>query len=284
MRVRRALSAIALMGALVACEPANETERLAMHVRACEAQGLAQTRVAACSLVIDAPNASLAQKVQALVQRGMLRATQSEDQRALADFGQALLLDTQSAAAHIQRGLLHEKHGAFGPAAVDFAAADQIDDRSEGAEYLASVITAQATAYRSQIPQLSQRIAANPKVAALYNDRCWLRGVVGEALDSALEDCNRALELAPNSAEMLDSRGLVNLKRGDYQAALADYTAASAQEPERGHFLYGRGVARYGLGMREEAQADWRAADALEPGIAAVYESYGVRLRDDDGF
>ena len=282
--MRRALCALAFMTALAACEPANDAQRLAVHWQACQGAGLPDARITACSLVVDATNVTPGQKAQALVDRGMLRAQRSEDERAFADFGLALFLDPQGAAAHIQRGLLHQKRGAFAQAVVDFVAADKIDDESGGANYLPSAMAAQATTYRMQITQLSRRIAANPNVAVNYNNRCWRRAVIGEDLESALADCNRALELQPNDAEALDSRGLVNLKRGDYDAALADYGAAVALVPDRGHFIYGRGVAQYDLGMKDLAEADWRMADASEPGVAALYESYGVRLGNDEGY
>lgn len=277
--IRRTLVTLSMLTAVAACEPANETQRLAMHWQACQA-GLPDARIVACSLVIDAPNVTPAQRVQALIDRGLLRAAQREDERAFADFGQALRFDARSVMAHIQRGLLHQRRGAFGPAVMDFVAADQIDDAGGGADYLEDAIAAQNAAYRTQIARLDGEIAANSGNPALYNNRCWLRGIVGEQLNGALDDCNRALQLHPNAAEVLDSRGMVELKLGDYAAALTDYEAALAHDPERGHYLYGRGAARFGLGMKAEAAEDWRAANAAEPGISALYESYGVRLRD----
>jgi tetratricopeptide (TPR) repeat protein len=279
--MRAPIAAIALITALAGCEPANESQRLALHWQACQV-GLPDARVIACSQVIEAPNVAVAQKVEALIDRGMMRAERDESERAFADFGQALFLDDSSSEAHIQRGLLHQKRGAFGAAIVDFVAADAIDEDSGGADYLTQAINAQAKSYRNQIARLDHAIATTRASATLYNDRCWLRAVLGEDLDGALADCNRALELAPRSAEMLDSRGLVNLKRGDYQAALADYGQAAAEEPQRGHYRYGLGVARFGLGQRAQAQEDWQIADTLEPGVSALYESYGVRLREDN--
>lgn len=276
--IRRALSGLVWVAGLAACEPANDAQRLAMHWQACET-GLPDARITACSLVIEAPNVTLAQKIQALIDRGSLRATRNEDERAFADFGQALRFDANNAEAHIQRGLLHQKRGAFGPAITDFVAADRINEASGAADYLGQAIAAQNAMYRTQLSRLDGEIAVNPGNPALYNNRCWLRGIIGEQLEGALADCNRSLQLRPNSAEVLDSRGMVELKLHDYQSALTDYDAALTDEPERGHYLYGRGVARFGLGMKDEAQADWQAADALEPGIAALYESYGVHLR-----
>ncbi|MFT3726879.1 MAG: tetratricopeptide repeat protein [Terricaulis sp.] len=275
--IRRTPCAIGLAMMLAACEPSTDAQRLAMHWQACQA-GLPDARLAACTLVVEARDVSPEQRVEALIDRGMLRAERNEQERALADFSQALSLDGRSAQAYIQRGLLHEKRGAYSQAVVDFVAADNIDAGSGAMAFFDRTMSAQTSSYRTQISRLDGAIASSPNNAALYNDRCWLRTIIAEDLPSALADCNRALQLAPNSAEMLDSRGLANLKLGNYQAALADYDAALSRDPERGHYRYGRGLAHFALGQLGEAQQDWRAAEVTEPGIGAVYRSYGIKL------
>jgi len=46
----------------------------------------------------------------------------------------------------------------------------------------------------------------------VQNSRCWVRALLGKQLDQALDDCNAALTSEPESAEYLDSRGLVYLR------------------------------------------------------------------------
>jgi tetratricopeptide (TPR) repeat protein len=266
---------LVLGAALAACEPANDSQRLAMHVQGCQA-GLPAARVSACTLVIDAANAAPDARVRALVMRGQLRAALNEDERAFSDFGQALRFSERNTDAYIQRGLLHQKRGAYGPAIADFDAADRIDESSDGADYRQNAIAAELNAFRLQLPDLDRRLAANLKNAALYNDRCWLRAIVGEDLNGALADCNASLAIEPNAPEVLDSRGLVELKRRDYAAAFNDYGAAFAASPNMAHFLYGRGLARVGLGAGDDAVADLRQARLMQPGIDALYESYGL--------
>jgi tetratricopeptide (TPR) repeat protein len=102
--------------------------------------------------------------------------------------------------------------------------------------------------------------------------------VNNDNLDAALTDCNASLIAVPNDANVLDSRGLVFFKRGDYAASLADYEAAVQLEPERGHFLYGRGLARLALGMTAEGNADLARAEELEPGITQDYGGYNITM------
>ncbi|MGU3391352.1 hypothetical protein [Sphingomonas sp. M1A8_2b] len=60
--------------------------------------------------------------------------------------------------------------------------------------------------------------------AAAFNGRCWARGQLNRELGQALSDCNAALKLTPGNPAYLDSRGLIRLRRGEFDAALLDYT------------------------------------------------------------
>jgi tetratricopeptide (TPR) repeat protein len=78
--------------------------------------------------------------------------------------------------------------------------------------------------------------------AGAHNRRCWARALSGTDLRSgALADCNEALRLAPNTADVLNSRGLVQLKLGAFPQAISDYSAVIAQDTNDADSLYGRG-------------------------------------------
>jgi hypothetical protein len=86
------------------------------------------------------------------------------------------------------------------------------------------------------------------------------------------------VRLDPGMGAALDSRGLVRIKRGEFEEALHDYEAALVTDPGRGHYLYGRGVARIRLGQEAAGRADLAAAERAEPGVTNMYRSYGVEL------
>jgi tetratricopeptide (TPR) repeat protein len=113
-------------------------------------------------------------------------------------------------------------------------------------------------------------------MAGALNSRCWARALGGQELDKALADCNTALKLKPNTADFLDSRGLVYLRQGNYDKAIADYDAALRLAPKTAWSLYGRGLAKSGKGMSAEGQADIAAATALQPKIAERAASFGI--------
>ena len=73
-----------------------------------------------------------------------------------------------------------------------------------------------------------------------------------------------------------DSRGLVYLRQGRYQKAIADYDAALDLSPKVAWSLYGRGIARQRLGLTAAGQADIAAATALAPKIAEEAASHGI--------
>ena len=70
-------------------------------------------------------------------------------------------------------------------------------------------------------------------------------------------------------AVALHSRGLVRLRRGEYDQAIVDYTRALKLQPDLAWSHYGRGVAELREGMKDQGQADIDAAIKLQPDIAA---------------
>jgi tetratricopeptide (TPR) repeat protein len=109
------------------------------------------------------------------------------------------------------------------------------------------------------------------------DSRCWARVVLGEDLQQALADCNEALRLSPNNADIFDSRGFVQLKLGNQAKAIADYDAALKLNPKLGSSLFGRGIAKQRKGDSAGASADIAAAKSLRATIAEEFAVYGIR-------
>ncbi len=116
----------------------------------------------------------------------------------------------------------------------------------------------------------------DPRVIAAYNDRCWSRALLGQDVEEALRDCNAGLRLNPHSADVLDSRGLVNLRRNQLDKAIADYDESLKINPKKAWSLYGRGIAELRKGMAAKGQSDVDAAKALAPKLPELALQYGV--------
>jgi len=108
------------------------------------------------------------------------------------------------------------------------------------------------------------------------NARCYAKGLLNQDLDHALRDCNAAVRLMPNNPQILDSRGLVQLRRGEFDRAIADYDAALKIQPRLALALYGRGLAKAKKGQAAEGQADIAAAVAVQANIVEIAKSRGL--------
>jgi len=164
-------------------------------------------------------------------------------------------------------------------ATEDLVAADRVAPRNSDARPSIADLYYSLGNLPAAREQLSMWIDTHPsdaRMPEMLHARCWYAGLNGEALEQALADCNLALKLRPKSAQYLDSRGLVHLRRGDFDQAIADYDAALSIQPRLAWSLYGRGLAKLRKGQRAAGQADLQAATALAPRIAAQAARHGL--------
>lgn len=111
-----------------------------------------------------------------------------------------------------------------------------------------------------------------------FNNMCWSKATAGVALDSALTDCNVALAKVPDDAAYLDSRGLVLLRLGRLDDAIADYDRALSKSANMPSSLFGRAVAWARKGDRAKSEIDAAAALKIDPDIRTEFERYGIKL------
>src|SRR5205809_1061144 len=99
--------------------------------------------------------------------------------------------------------------------------------------------------------------------AAALANRGVARARQGD-LDGAIEDYTRALELAPEDAEILFNRGNAWVAKGEYQRAVADFMRAVEADPGHAQALGSRALTRELQGDHAGALEDLRAAIAQE--------------------
>lgn len=212
-------------------------------------------------------------------QRGMARWYDRQLLPAVADFDQALKLKPDDVVVLVARAEARFAGGDRAGAAADVAAADAAAPKNANARLSIGRMYARLDRLLEAIDQYDLWIAShaedNERSRAL-NARCWVRALVGRDLDKALTDCDAALKLSPSGTDILDSRGLVHLRRGEFDKAIADYDAGLALQPKRAWSLYGRGLAKLRREQAAEGQADIAAAQALQPRIADDAKRYGI--------
>ena len=207
---------------------------------------------------------------------GLYRAI-GEDAKALADIETARALDPSSIAALNSLASLRTD-GGDGAAALKLLQ-ERID---QGGKERFQVIAAKAEvqadsgAAAEAIATLDAALAERPGDPVLLNERCWLKGTRNLALDTALKDCTKAIELADAPVAPLDSRAMVYFRMGRLEDALADLNAALDAAPTQAASLFMRGVVNKQLGHTAQAAEDLTGARLISPQIDRDYRKYGI--------
>lgn len=208
--------------------------------------------------------------------RSWVRYVMKDDKGSLADIREALELEPGNGAATRALAERLARDGKLDDGLTLLA--EQIDQGGdERNDYVAAQASLLGEAGRGEegIAALDAVIAKAPGNSGLLNSRCWLKGTTNLALESALKDCTKSIELADNSSAALDSRGLVYFRMGRYDEALADFDAALAQSPNMTASLYMRGITLNRQG--KNGSPDLAASRMMSPRIDEDYARYGIK-------
>lgn len=240
-------------------------------------------QIGACTALIQSGDATLFGRTVGFYRRGLAYSRRADYPRAIADLTQAIALNPPEVSASALASTYYYRGAAYANstprdfvhAIADFDQAILLNPQFEQAFHDRGAAYYFRHDYARAIADYDQAIRLNPQDAVYLNDRCWARAAWGQQLDQALADCNASLRIA-NEAGTLDSRGLVHLRRGEWQAAFADYDVAVRGDANLIGSLYGRGIARLRLGQADEGQADIAAAVARDADVATEFAGFGV--------
>jgi len=228
----------------------------------------------ACELAPD--------KSEYFYQRGLAYRDSKQLAPAMADFNRALELKPDDVPALTARAALRMGSHDAG-ASADLDAVDRIAPKE------ADVHLFLAQGYE-RLDLLPQSVAQydlwlmfhrdDARLAEALHGRCWERALLGENLADALVDCNDALKLTdkstPSFGRILDSRGLVRLRLGEYDRSIADYDDSLKLIPRSAWSLYGRGIAKTRKNKLAEGQADMAAATEIWASVAEQFKRRGI--------
>ena len=96
------------------------------------------------------------------------------------------------------------------------------------------------------------------------------------AMEAALADFTRAIEIKPKFGYAYGNRAAVKYSLKDIKGAIADYDIALRINPEDGNSFSGRGTARVSAGDVQGGMDDLNKAIALIPADAGAYYSRGM--------
>lgn len=212
------------------------------------------------------------------LRRARVRSTTGDHANALKDAQAAFDIDSSNAEA---RNLL----------AVELAVAGKVDEAVELTEAKPDLSTDEGQRQALSKVEVLERggrhddawailqvaLAKRPSAAALLNARCWYQALRNTALDQALKDCNRAIELASDPAAYMDSRAMVHYRAGRLDEALADLTDALAITPELAPTHFMRGIILGRQGKAAEAARELAIARRLYPDVDNYLGNYGIK-------
>lgn len=105
---------------------------------------------------------------------------------------------------------------------------------------------------------------------------CWVHALKGDQLDTALADCDDALDETPDDEDFLYRRGIAHYRMGDFSAAVNDLDRSLKIDSENGRARYVRGLAKAKSGDAAGGKADTDAAIAAAPRVGTFFAQYGV--------
>jgi transglutaminase-like putative cysteine protease/tetratricopeptide (TPR) repeat protein len=202
-----------------------------------------------------------------------------DDAKALADLKAAEALEPDSIPVQLTLAQYEAEHGeaAAALARVDGQKSTGGEQRNQ-LQLVHSDVLAAGGRVDDALATLDGVIKTSPGQAMLLNGRCWIKGTRNVALESALRDCTKAIELAESPSSMLDSRGMVYFRMNRLDEALADFDAALEMSPGLPAPLFMRAVVRKAKGDAAGSAADLAAATLQSPRIAEKYAGYGIKL------
>jgi tetratricopeptide (TPR) repeat protein len=235
--------------------------------------------------LLDRAIAADGKRADAYVLRGRAKLSLNQPKAAMTDFDEALKLEPENFEALLSRGARLARQGDLAKARQDLELAAEQKTPDGRARLRVAGAYERAKDYADAIAQLDAIVADKTtdelKVTAL-NGRCWDRALMNRDLDKALADCDQALRIAGVNPDVLDSRALVHMRRGELDLALADYDAAIKAQPPTAITLYARAAARLKKGRKADSEADIAAAKKLDPRISELAKAEGVVEADFD--
>ena len=227
---------------------------------------------------MDALDAALALERYAYIyiNRAQVRPPSDYDGR-LSDLDEALKLEPdQPDALALKAGLLLKKQR--------YSEAIELFDRAIKANPDSALHLRRGRAvalYKGGRTQEAEKLFADVRAESTtpadFNALCWAKATAGILLESALGDCRKALEMAPDRPSYLDSLGMVLLRLDRLDEAAEAYDRAIAKSKIAASYM-GRAIVYVRKGDLVRAEADRAEALKLFADIESQFADYGLEF------
>jgi tetratricopeptide (TPR) repeat protein len=258
---RRVAALVALIALIVIASGAEAASQKLWNT--CGKSEDLDASIEACTQIL-AGRESAKNRALAFYDRGWAYDKKGQHDLAMADYNQAIELDTKSGYAFNARSIIHTNNGNYDLAIADATRA--IELQPQWPEPYVNRVSASISKgdYDGAFADLARLFELNPKYAGAFAWRADAYNHKGD-YDRALADATRAIEIDPKSAMAFGERGGAYNGKGDYDRAIADLIRAIELDPKYLAAYHQRGIAYRNAGKLDLARADFTKALELKP-------------------
>ena len=163
--------------------------------------------------------------------RGMAYEERGEYNLAIVDYTKAVELDPENAERYISRGIAYRLKSDFDSAIEDFNEAINLNSNDFRAYNHRGIVYRMKGEYNKAITDYNKAIELNPDDN--YSGPYFNRGIIYDSkgeIEKAIADYSKSIELNPSSADAYYYRGMLWLRRQNWEKAKADLTGAQNRE------------------------------------------------------
>jgi len=206
----------------------------------------------------------------------------TEDIPNSADYPQAL--------AYVEQGKAKYQAGDYRSAVVAYDKALELHEGLVEAYFQRASAKNLLKDYEGALKDYSRVIALDSMHVYAYYYRSYLKHQLGFQRDSALQDINTAINIAPDNGELYARRAFIKAHTFDlgvdkinHKDAISDLDIAISFDPNNPEFYRQRGFSKSQMGNTLAAAEDFDAAIKIDPKNANNYNERGlIRLKIED--
>jgi lipoprotein NlpI len=162
--------------------------------------------------------------------RGKAYMVKGDNDRAIADYNQAISINPRNATFYNNRGIAYRNKGDFDRAIADYSQAIRLNPKDHDVYYNRGIVYRNKGDQDRAIADYNQAISLNPKDPDFFNNRAFAYREKGD-LNHAIADYSEAIRLAPKNDAFYARRSRAYLYGGDVAKALADMSQAAELDP-----------------------------------------------------